>query len=435
MNKILIIGWKDFTLIWRDRPALLLMLAAPFVLTLGLGFVSGRFAAGASSSGLSNIPVVIVNQDSGQLGPALVNLFSSPDLAGLVAPAPVADVAAARRQVEADQAAAAIIIPPGFTAGVVPDQATGQTGPSVKIEVYTDPARPVSASVIRAIVDSFLSQVDTGTVSAQVVIQQLLANRLLTPAQLAGSGAGSVGSIVQHTLAAQNASPLVTIRQSTGLAGSAACAPSSGPCGAAPEVDALAIFAPGMALMFLMYTVSYGGRNLLAERTEGTLPRLLSTPTSAVQVLGGKVFGIFLTGVAQVTILVVASTLLFNLKWGNPIGLAALILAVVAAATGWGILLAAFARTPSQVASAGSALMLVFGILSGLFVPLSTFPGWLQAIAHLTPNAWGLDAFTSLAGGGALSTIGAPLGALLIMAAGLFVAAVLVFQRTQRLSA
>src|SRR5713101_5530131 len=97
MNKILIIGWKDFILIWRDRPALLLMLAAPFVLTLGLGFVSGRFAAGgSSSSGLSNIPVVVVNQDSGQLGQSLVNVFSSPDLAGLVAPAGLSDVAAAR---------------------------------------------------------------------------------------------------------------------------------------------------------------------------------------------------------------------------------------------------------------------------------------------------------------------------------------------------
>jgi ABC-2 type transport system permease protein len=152
-------------------------------------------------------------------------------------------------------------------------------------------------------------------------------------------------------------------------------------------------------------------------------------------VLGGKVFGIFLTGVAQVTILVVASTLLFHLHWGNPFGLAALILAVVSAATGWGILLAAFARTPSQVASAGSALMLVFGILSGLFVPLTTFPVWLQTVAHLTPNAWGLDAFTSLASGGALSTIAAPLGALLIMAAALFAAATVVFRRTQRLSA
>ena len=63
MKKILIIGWKDFTIIWRDRAALILMLAAPFVLTLGLGFVSGRFSG--RTSGLGDIPVVLVNQDQG----------------------------------------------------------------------------------------------------------------------------------------------------------------------------------------------------------------------------------------------------------------------------------------------------------------------------------------------------------------------------------
>ena len=61
MKKIFLIGWKDVKLAFRDRAALILMLAAPFLLTLGMGFVTGRFS-GSSSSGMSNIPVVIVNQ-------------------------------------------------------------------------------------------------------------------------------------------------------------------------------------------------------------------------------------------------------------------------------------------------------------------------------------------------------------------------------------
>ena len=61
--------------------------------------------------------------------------------------------------------------------------------------------------------------------------------------------------------------------------------------------------------MFLMYTVTYGGRSLLAERSQGTLPRLLISPTATAQVLGGKVLGIFFTGVAQVGILILASAI------------------------------------------------------------------------------------------------------------------------------
>ena len=53
------------------------------------------------------------------------------------------------------------------------------------------------------------------------------------------------------------------------------------------------LLAPGMALMFLMFTASNGGRSLLTERNQGTLPRLLVSPTTSAQVLGGKMFGIF----------------------------------------------------------------------------------------------------------------------------------------------
>ena len=300
MKKILIIGWKDFTLIWRDRAALILMLAAPFVLTLGLGFVSGRFS-GKQTSGLSDIPVVLVNQDEGRLGQALVDVFGSPELAGLVVPSTMADPAAARQQVETDQAAAAIIIPAGFSAGFIPD-AAGQTGTARAVAFYTNPARTVSASVVRGIVDAFISRVEASQVSGQVAIRELLAHGLLTPEALQARATSAIAARV----AAQQSTPLVSLART-----------EAGGSGPAPDFDVLAVFAPGMAMMFLMYTVSYGGRNLLAERTEGTLPRLLTTPTSAVQVLGGKVLGIFLTGAAQVAILVGASSLMFQLRWGN----------------------------------------------------------------------------------------------------------------------
>ena len=95
----------------------------------------------------------------------------------------------------------------------------------------------------------------------------------------------------------------------------------------AVEFDILAYMAPGMALLFLMYTVSYGGRSILQERSQGTLPRLMISPTSNTQVLGGKVLGIFLMGVAQVGILILASTIFFRVQWGDSLGVLALILA------------------------------------------------------------------------------------------------------------
>src|ERR1041384_633501 len=95
MKKLFLIGLKDLKLIFHDRAALIFMLLAPFLLTIGMGFVTGRFSGG--SSGLSDIPVVIVNQDHEQLGDALAEVFSSEDLADLMEPTASSDVQAARQ--------------------------------------------------------------------------------------------------------------------------------------------------------------------------------------------------------------------------------------------------------------------------------------------------------------------------------------------------
>ena len=76
MKKLFLIGLKDLKIAFRDKAALILMLLAPFLLTLGLGIVTGRFSGG-SSNGISHIPVILVNQDGRQLGNSLVDLFLS----------------------------------------------------------------------------------------------------------------------------------------------------------------------------------------------------------------------------------------------------------------------------------------------------------------------------------------------------------------------
>jgi ABC-2 type transport system permease protein len=197
----------------------------------------------------------------------------------------------------------------------------------------------------------------------------------------------------------------------------------------AVEFDTLAYIAPGMALMFLMYTVSYGGRSILAEKTQGTLPRLLVSPTSSTQILGGKIFGIFLTGAAQMLILIGATTLFFQVKWGDSVGLIILILAAVLGATGWGMLITALARSPGQVASVGSAVMLIFGILGGSFINIDQMPPIVQSLSRITPNPWALDGFTTLGLGGNLGDIGTPIMALLLMGTVLFIISVFLFGR------
>jgi ABC-2 type transport system permease protein len=56
-------------------------------------------------------------------------------------------------------------------------------------------------------------------------------------------------------------------------------------------------------------------------------------------------------------------------------------------------------------------------------------PQWLVMLSKITPNAWGLDAFSTLALGGQLGDILVPVAALLVMCAVLFTIAVLLINR------
>ena len=414
MLKTFLIGLKDVKLIFRDRAAVVFMLLAPFLLTIGMGFVTGRFS-GNSTSGISDIPVILVNLDQAELGNAMVDVFQSEELADIVEPSETSNPTAARLAIDEDKAAAAVIIPVGFTRSVIPsegrmlDPEYAEVEP-VQIEVYTNPARPTNAGIIKSIVDEFVSRVDEGRTSGMTSIVQMLQTGIITPQQAETEGRSLFEGMDQS-----ESSALVLKTDDEGAQ--------------AVEFDILAYMAPGMALLFLMYTVTYGGRSILAERAQGTLPRLLVSPTNSAQILGGKVFGIYLTGIAQITILILASAVFFQVKWGDPLGMTVLILAAVFGATGWGMLITAFARNPNQVASIGSAIMLIFGILGGSFISLELLPLPVQLLSRITPNSWALDGFTTLALGGGLPELAEPIIALLVMGTLLFMISVFMFGR------
>jgi len=141
------------------------------------------------------------------------------------------------------------------------------------------------------------------------------------------------------------------------------------------------------------------------------------------------VAGIFLTGLAQMLLLYLASRLLYRLNWGDPQAVLLLTIALCAAATGWGVLIAAYSRTPGQAGMISSSITLIFAAVSGNFFPRSQLPEALQIAGLISPNAWGLDGFARLASGGGLEGIYQQILALLLMAIILVTLASISFRR------
>lgn len=427
MKKILNIAWKDIKITLSDPAALILTIATPFALTLVMIFAFG----GIEDSGISGIPVVIVNQGESDLGKNLVDVFVSEDLADLVAPTLMNDPEAARIAVDNDEYAAAVIIPEDFGDGIMPggmntnsdlDQPISESEVSgwgsdkreqAVVEIYGDPTRPVSVSVVRTIVDEFINRATAMMSGVQVSIGQMLKTGMLNPAD-----PKSAFMDVGEFSAAQSADERFITLQGSMAEGSLES-----------EFDWFGYIAPSMALLFLMFTVSNGGRSILAESEGGTLPRMLISPSSASQVLGGKVFGIYLNGVAQLSVLFVASLLMLQINWGPPSVVIPTILFVVAAATGWGMLIAALAKTPAQASIMGTAITLIFAIGSGSLFPRQFLPQWLQTISLVSPNAWGIEAFNSIRLGATAVELLPLWGGMLAMFIVLFTISVFTFRR------
>jgi ABC-2 type transport system permease protein len=414
---ILIIALKDLKIAFRDRSALIMMLLAPFALTLAMGFAFGAFSEGGTVS-LSNIPLVIINYDEGEFGTRLMDLFNSEELGDLLAPVTSESAQDARNAVDNDQAAAAVIIPAGFSESILPsaflgDEAAGRQ--VSRIEVYANPTRPVSVGVIRSVIERFINIFSTGAAGGEVTVTQLLQQGIIPPEQAhtAGIQIGMASGQAAAEFTAQNRLITLSVEESASQSG----------------YDWKGYLAPSMAVLFLMFTVAAGGRSILAERQGGTLSRLLVSPSRVVNIIGGKALGIFFIGLAQMAILLTANSLLLRMAWDDLVALFLLTIALVTAASGWGVLLAAISRTPAQASNTGTVIALVFAAASGNFVARENLPEWLRNASYISPNAWGLEGYSSLASGGTLHEITFHIAALLVMAFILFWVASLAFRR------
>ncbi|MDH3731802.1 MAG: ABC transporter permease, partial [Acidimicrobiia bacterium] len=78
----------------------------------------------------------------------------------------------------------------------------------------------------------------------------------------------------------------------------------------------------------------------------------------------------------------------------------------------------------------GMALGLAFAALGGCMVPFEIFPNWLRSVAHITPHAWAVDAFTEvIQRGGGIGQIGLELAVLALFGISLLIAASISLRR------
>jgi ABC-2 type transport system permease protein len=153
-------------------------------------------------------------------------------------------------------------------------------------------------------------------------------------------------------------------------------------------------------MFFGLFTAGFGVLSMYDERRNWTLQRLLISPTPRNSILTGKLVGIFLEVLFQVSILLIAMTAVASVVvreptsiWGDDLVRTALVtLAASFAVTGFGMLVAGVVRSPEQGQIAIPILSIGLAMLGGSF-------GFLlpEAISRFSMIYWGRTAFESLA--------------------------------------
>jgi ABC-2 type transport system permease protein len=151
---------------------------------------------------------------------------------------------------------------------------------------------------------------------------------------------------------------------------------------------------PAMAVGFAAFGVGYSGFSFFRDHGWGTWDRLRATPASSLDILAGKVVPMVGVTFVQLTLLFVLGGPLFGLTVrGSWLALALLAALLALALSAFGMLVTAVARTMNQLNAVGSVGGMAMAMLGGAWVPVSTMPGWAQAVAPALPTYWAMRGF------------------------------------------
>ena len=338
VGRSLAVAWRVLSQIRRDRRTLGMLFAMPAIVMLIFGFALGGQA--------SNVPVLVDNQDAGYsvtLGPAAVSLHAgSHILASLQSDSAVSvttgSFTVGKTGVDSGTYFAAILIPSNFSQTVFM-RAQGRNV-TASIQIYIDGTKPsIAAGVLGAL---------------QGAVQN-------------ASGIKGFSLVQQYAYGGVKFSGLDV---------------------SLPSVTAFVL--TFLVLLISLLTVS-------RETTSGTLPRLYTTPLTAIERLLGYTISLLVVGIMMVVVVLAVGIGLFGaVVRGDPLLLVAAAVLYTLSQVLLAVFLSNFARNEFQAVQLAPLIGFPSMALSGMLVPISSLPGWIQPISRLIPMYYANQLFEGI---------------------------------------
>lgn len=359
--KALHIALKDLKMRLRDRNTLAMMLLLPVGMTAIIGFAFG------GESGISTVEFLLVApEEGGFLSDAASGFLSQHEMFEVER----ADEEEARRAVAAGEKSAAVVLPDGLLDSIL-------QGEPAEVRVLRDPASDIKAGIVQSMVEQFASAMSAGSALGRGVFETLGQDEPLSDSD----NLLLWGWMFTWMRDAWTEPPVAIEAADTETV----------------DIDVHAYFAPGFAVLFLLFTMLASAKTIHEERESGTYERLMAAPLTKTSIIAGKMLGSYVLASLQILLLIGLGSLLFGIRWGSHPG-ATVIMALVTAAgaTSLAMVIAAAARTGRQTDNVGTAFILVMSLVGGSMWPIEQAPAAFQRLGRFTFNYWAHGGFKKL---------------------------------------
>ncbi len=378
---------KDFKLILRDRPGLLMMFLMPILLVIVITTVQNSTFELVNNNKVS---LLIYNEDKGEKGVRLIEAVRKIGLFKITLADPAMQKDSISKRMYEKDALVAVLIPAGFSSAIEARAAALATRAidldSQSVRPAGRTARPDSLVMYYHPVMqlSFRQSVEGALQSAVQVIQ---GEAIVKDLYQAVNSKAIPPDLEKEILFGQI--PVTTIPVSRN--------------GSRVIPNASQHNVPAWTLFAMFFIVISLGSNVVREKNTGSFIRMKSLPASYGYALLSKQLVYICVTFCQAMAIFAVGRFLFPFIGLPTLHLPAEIpgLIIVTFLCGWcaasyAICVGVFAQTQEQSNGFGAISIIILAAIGGLLVPSFAMPASMQTVLRISPLHWGLEAYYGL---------------------------------------
>lgn len=191
---------------------------------------------------------------------------------------------------------------------------------------------------------------------------------------------------------------------------------------------------PGILAQSVLFISIFYGIQSMRERDMGLLQKYLTSPLPTVALVLGKALSAGVRGVCQATFIYLLAAALgvqVSLHPAAMAGVLAFTLLGAGVFSTFSLIIACIVRVQERLMGVGQVLTMPLFFASNAIYPLALMPPWLQALSHVNPLTYQVDAVRALMlpSGASAFGLGTDAGVLLVVFAALAAVAARLYRR------